>query len=302
MERELRPCRLCNSGRSGVPYSLPRLLLAFVLHTRRIVAPPCTRRCCSSAFAGLEVPLPAVVQEYVDHGGALWKVYCAGEQVFWTQRRSTPDLGPLARLLAEDPAADLPTSVGFDSLKSLPTSLPWARQAASTAGAAPGGAAAAAGREAEAPPGHELMRQPTFEAVASALRARLGLTLFGFDLVFDRAAGAWSGSRPSGVRWTERWGSAASCCCSSCISSWRGRCSRFAPAPPPPPTHVHTFRRAGDSGRQLLSVLQGHPRSACCAGDRAAVALRAAPGGDAAAAAEAGVAATHRSRSTGSYM
>jgi inositol-1,3,4-trisphosphate 5/6-kinase/inositol-tetrakisphosphate 1-kinase len=33
------------------------------------------------------------------------------------------------------------------------------------------------------------MRRPTFEAVAAALRQRLGLTLFGFDLVFDRSAG-----------------------------------------------------------------------------------------------------------------
>lgn len=32
-------------------------------------------------FAGLEVPLPAVVQEYVDHGGRVWKVYVAGSQV-----------------------------------------------------------------------------------------------------------------------------------------------------------------------------------------------------------------------------
>ena len=39
------------------------------------------------------------------------------------------------------------------------------------------------------PPGRELLRRPVFEAVAAALRARLGLTLFGFDLVFDPAAG-----------------------------------------------------------------------------------------------------------------
>ena len=35
----------------------------------------------SSGFADLEVPLPAVAQEYVDHGGVVWKVYVAGQQV-----------------------------------------------------------------------------------------------------------------------------------------------------------------------------------------------------------------------------
>ncbi|KAL4433219.1 hypothetical protein ABPG77_003267 [Micractinium sp. CCAP 211/92] len=177
--------------------------MAFVLH--------------GSGFDDLEVPLPAVAQEYVDHGGVVWKVYVAGEQVFWTQRRSTPDLGPLARILADDPDADIPSSIGFDSLKSLPTTLPWLRRleppapepaataAAAAAGfepeaagssngdpGAPRGAAAAAPAghaQAAQSPGHELMRRPTFEAIAAALRQQLGLTLFGFDLVFDRVAG-----------------------------------------------------------------------------------------------------------------
>ncbi|KAL4448397.1 hypothetical protein ABPG75_005616 [Micractinium tetrahymenae] len=185
--------------------------MAFVLH--------------SSGFDDLEVPLPAVAQEYVDHGGVVWKVYVAGGQVFWAQRKSTPDLGPLARRLAEDPEADIPSSIGFDSLQSLPTTLPWLRQLAAPAPAAaaaaaavaaagpgaaegttggageqqaaaagaslaqPAAAAAASGAQAALPPGYELMRRPTFEAVAAALRQQLGLTLFGFDLVFDRAAG-----------------------------------------------------------------------------------------------------------------
>ncbi len=157
----------------------------------------------------------------------------AGLQVFWTQRRSTPDLGPLARILADDPDADIPSSIGFDSLKSLPTTLPWLRRleppapepaataAAAAAGPGPGaagsskgnpgeqqatagnpgeqrGAAAAApagDAQAAESPGHELMRRPTFEAIAAALRQQLGLTLFGFDLVFDRVAGKCSAGR-----------------------------------------------------------------------------------------------------------
>lgn len=146
--------------------------------------------------------------------------------MFWTHRKSTPDLGPLARRLASNPDANIPTSIAFDSLKSLPTTLPWLRQldppapapavaaAPAAAGAGPAaagsakggpseqlpaaaaaglqepGAAAAAGEaQAALPPGYELMRRPTFEAVAAALRQQLGLTLFGFDLVLDRAAG-----------------------------------------------------------------------------------------------------------------
>ena len=34
-----------------------------------------------SGFADLQVPLPAVVQEYVDHGAQLHKVYVLGSQV-----------------------------------------------------------------------------------------------------------------------------------------------------------------------------------------------------------------------------
>ena len=51
----------------------------------------------------------------------------------------------------------------------------------------------AEGAAAGPPPGHELMRRSTFEAVAAALRQRLGLTLFGFDIVFDSSAGVWRG-------------------------------------------------------------------------------------------------------------
>ncbi|PRW44989.1 inositol 4-trisphosphate 5 6-kinase family [Chlorella sorokiniana] len=147
--------------------------MAFVLH--------------GSGFAGLEVPLPAVVQEYVDHGGRVWKVYVAGDQVFWAERKSTPDLRSLAEQLAADPEADVPDSISFDSLKSLPTTLPWLRkqqaQPQAAGGSADGGLPPVPGQVAS------LMQRPTFEAVAAALRKRLGLTLFGFDLVFDSIAG-----------------------------------------------------------------------------------------------------------------
>lgn len=99
--------------------------------------------------------------------------------------------------------ADVPDSISFDSLKSLPTTLPWlrkqqAQQQAQAAAASGTDGAAAAAQPAVADgglppvPGQvaSLMQRPTFEAVAAALRKRLGLTLFGFDLVFDSIAGA----------------------------------------------------------------------------------------------------------------
>lgn len=98
-------------------------------------------------------------------------------------------------------SADVPDSISFDSLKSLPTTLPWLRKqqaqqqaqaGSSSADASSAPAAQPAAADGLPPvPGQvaSLMRRPTFEAVAAVLRKRLGLTLFGFDLVFDSIAG-----------------------------------------------------------------------------------------------------------------
>eukprot|EP00887_Chlorella_sp_A99_P007410 scaffold2.g7410.t1 len=148
-------------------------------------------------FSGLEVPVPAVVQEYIDHGGRVCKVYVAGTEVFYTQRRSTPDLGPLAAQLADDPEADIPAAIDFDSLRSLPTSLPWGRRrgpgpAAEEAAVGAGGGSPAAAPVPPVPPASAeelLLRAETVRVVAGVLHDELGLTLFGFDLVVDPAAG-----------------------------------------------------------------------------------------------------------------
>ncbi|KAL4857680.1 Inositol-tetrakisphosphate 1-kinase 6 [Chlorella vulgaris] len=174
------PCILKPQAACGVAEAHQ---MAFVLH--------------GSGLDGLEVPLPAVAQEYVDHGGCLWKVYAAGHRVFWTQRPSTPNLGQLAAQLAANPDADIPASIGFDSLRSLPTKLPEQRRAAQTQAGGGVGEGAASGCStgsstsgvAGEARGQHLMQQGTFEAVAAALRQRLGLTLFGFDLVLDHGAG-----------------------------------------------------------------------------------------------------------------
>lgn len=100
-------------------------------------------------------------------------------QVYTHKKKSTPDLSPLSTLLATDPNCDIPTSLHFDSLHSLPVTLPKSLQ--------PGGHAelqAESKAKAEA-----LLRPQYLESIAHALREQLKLTLFGFDVVFDVTAG-----------------------------------------------------------------------------------------------------------------
>jgi hypothetical protein len=155
--------------------------MAFVLHP-------------SGLHSDVDVPLPAVLQEYVDHNSTLWKVYVAGNQVFSVQKRSTPNLQPLRDFLAsyttsgvggvglvggqEKEDVDIPTSIEFNSLESLPISLPWLRQITDSS---------SAGASQQVPAA--IMHPDFLTQLAQVLRKHLGLTLFGFDVVFDYAAG-----------------------------------------------------------------------------------------------------------------
>ncbi|KAG9458959.1 hypothetical protein H6P81_003467 [Aristolochia fimbriata] len=67
-------------------------------------------------FKDLNVPLPAIVQEYVDHGSFIYKFYVLGEKVFYAIRQSTPNANML--LLSSRENGSKP--IIFDSLKSLP--------------------------------------------------------------------------------------------------------------------------------------------------------------------------------------
>ncbi|XP_024977806.1 inositol 1,3,4-trisphosphate 5/6-kinase 4 isoform X1 [Cynara cardunculus var. scolymus] len=68
-------------------------------------------------FTGLSVPLPAVVQEYVDHSSTLFKFYVLGEKVFYAVKNSTPNADVLKNTAEKNGFKPLL----FDSLKSLPT-------------------------------------------------------------------------------------------------------------------------------------------------------------------------------------
>ncbi|KAJ7979054.1 Inositol-tetrakisphosphate 1-kinase 4 [Quillaja saponaria] len=68
-------------------------------------------------FKSLNVPLPAIIQEYVDHSSTLYKFYVLGEKVFYAVKKSMPNADVLMKLSNSDGTR----SLTFDSLKSLPT-------------------------------------------------------------------------------------------------------------------------------------------------------------------------------------
>ncbi|XP_027118005.2 inositol 1,3,4-trisphosphate 5/6-kinase 4 isoform X1 [Coffea arabica] len=119
-------------------------------------------------YKGLNVPLPAVVQEYVDHSSCLFKFYVLGEKVFYAIKKSTPNA---ATLMGLPEACDL-KPILFDSLKSLPIDKKnqQVEDGVSSAG----------------------IQQLDLELVTDAanwLRSVLNLTIFGFDVVIQEATG-----------------------------------------------------------------------------------------------------------------
>uniref|UniRef100_A0ACD5ZKQ5 Uncharacterized protein n=1 Tax=Avena sativa TaxID=4498 RepID=A0ACD5ZKQ5_AVESA len=113
-------------------------------------------------LAGLRPPV--VLQEFVNHGGVLFKVYVVGGHATCVRRRSLPDV-PAERLL--DLAAD--ASVPFANVSSLTTVHADTEDDV--------------GDDAEMPP-------PGFvDEVARGLRQALGLHLFNFDMIRGRKAG-----------------------------------------------------------------------------------------------------------------
>lgn len=114
-------------------------------------------------YKHLNVPLPAVVQEYVDHSSCLFKFYVLGEKVFYAVKKSTPNADILMKLSEKN---DLKPLV-FDSLKSLPI----------------------AKEHNDSGDGVSSMDLGLVTDAASWLRSVLGLTIFGFDVVIQEATG-----------------------------------------------------------------------------------------------------------------
>ncbi|TKY47417.1 Inositol 1,3,4-trisphosphate 5/6-kinase 4 [Spatholobus suberectus] len=116
-------------------------------------------------FKNLSVPLPAVIQEYVDHSSTLYKFYVLGEKIFHAVKRSIPNADILKKLSNGDELKPLL----FDSLKSLPTADSIKESSASD---------------------HDITSNESIDLklvtdAANWLRRRLHLTIFGFDVVIQ---------------------------------------------------------------------------------------------------------------------
>ncbi|GMI80491.1 inositol 1,3,4-trisphosphate 5/6-kinase 4 [Hibiscus trionum] len=112
-------------------------------------------------FKHLSVPLPAVIQEYVDHSSTLFKFYVLGERVFHAVKKSIPN----ADILIKSSEKNGSKPLLFDSLKSLPT--------------AP---ANSEGRDLSLDLG-------LVNKAAEWLSKMMGLTIFGFDVVIQDGSG-----------------------------------------------------------------------------------------------------------------
>lgn len=117
-------------------------------------------------FKNLSVPLPAVIQEYVDHSSTLYKFYVLGEKVFYAVKKSIPNADILTKFSNGD---DLKPLL-FDSLKSLPT----------TESIIVDSGVGNNGTTSNVPIDLKLVTD-----AANWLRRRLHLTVFGFDVVIQ---------------------------------------------------------------------------------------------------------------------
>ncbi|CAA6668157.1 unnamed protein product [Spirodela intermedia] len=118
-------------------------------------------------FENLHVPLPAIVQEYVDHGSTIYKVYVLGEKVFYAVKKSMPN----ANILLSNSEKNACAPILFDSLKSLPIEkeeLPSKRESVA----------------------HTYSLDiDLINNAADWLRRYLDLTIFGFDVVIQEGSG-----------------------------------------------------------------------------------------------------------------
>ncbi|KAL6642627.1 hypothetical protein ACP70R_020808 [Stipagrostis hirtigluma subsp. patula] len=108
---------------------------------------------------------PLVLQEFVNHGGVIFKVYVVGGHVTCVKRRSLPDVSP-----EDDASAE--GSVSFSQVSNLPTE-----------------------RTAEEYYGEKSLEDAVMppaafvNEIAGGLRRALGLQLFNFDMIRDVRAG-----------------------------------------------------------------------------------------------------------------
>ncbi|KAF3451093.1 hypothetical protein FNV43_RR07182 [Rhamnella rubrinervis] len=120
-------------------------------------------------FKDLSVPLPAVIQEYVNHSSTLYKFYVLGEKIFHAVKKSTPNADILLKLSGANELRPLV----FDSLKSLPSANEKDHSGDNDCSKATSDCI-----------DHGLVRD-----AAKCLMRSLGLTIFGFDVVIQEGSG-----------------------------------------------------------------------------------------------------------------
>ncbi|KAK2982027.1 hypothetical protein RJ640_029255 [Escallonia rubra] len=120
-------------------------------------------------YMGLNVPLPAVVQEYVDHSSTLFKFYVLGDKVFYAVRRSTPNADILVKLSENNGLKPLL----FDSLRSLPTVKESQHSGVGDSHT----------------DNNQHLNLGLVTEAACYLRKMLDLTIFGFDVVIQEGSG-----------------------------------------------------------------------------------------------------------------
>jgi len=114
-------------------------------------------------LSNLGVPLPAVLQEYVDHGSKIFKFYVIGDKVFHAVRNSMPNASFLKSSSGGEPLT-------FNSLKTLPVATKEQQLQASM-------------RDSKS------VDADLVEEAAKFLKGLLGLTIFGFDVVVQEGTG-----------------------------------------------------------------------------------------------------------------
>ncbi|KAG6503368.1 hypothetical protein ZIOFF_035680 [Zingiber officinale] len=117
-------------------------------------------------FKGLHVPLPAILQEYLDHGSLIYKFYVLGTNVFHAVKKSMPN----ASFLVSSQEKNGLKPITFDSLKSLPVATDDQFSVDRLKG----------GKELDV---------DLVNSAASWLKIKLDLTIFGFDLVIQEDSG-----------------------------------------------------------------------------------------------------------------
>jgi len=116
-----------------------------------------------------------LAQEYLNHGGLVFKVYVgSGGRYQVARKESIPDI--------ETITDDMPSCIEFDSLRSLPTRLPWT-------GTTPSSGDARENSTHAHKPSFGILTEDFFSRLVHVVREYVHLSIFGFDVLLHHNAG-----------------------------------------------------------------------------------------------------------------